>query len=86
MGCCAGMPVPSEVVTAPNESLESFFEVFIKDGVDEGVDQRVEVAQPCQKVSHLHRSTARTAGVGNHFLDKKGQPTDDESPYYQPQR
>lgn len=73
-------------MTAPDESLESFFEVFIKYGVDKGVDQRVEVSQPCQKVSHFHRSTARTAGVDNHLLDKKWQPTDDKGPYYQPQR
>lgn len=72
-------------MTAPNKSLESFFEVFIKNGVDEGVDQRVEIAQPCQKVRHLHGSTARTAGVDDHLLDKKWQPTDDKGAYYQPQ-
>lgn len=59
-------------MAAPNKSLESFFEVLIKDGVDEGVDERVEITQPCQKVSHLHRSAARTTRVDNHLLDKKG--------------
>jgi len=44
----------SEIMAAPNKSLESFFKVFIKDCVDKGVNQRVKVAQPRQKVCHFH--------------------------------
>lgn len=58
-------------MAAPYKSLESFFKVFIKDGVDKWIDQGVDVAQPRQKVSHLHWRIARIARVNDYFLDKK---------------
>lgn len=73
-------------MAAPNKSLESLFEVLVKDGVDERIDQRIDVTQPRQEVRHLHRSAARAARVDDQLLDKERQPANYESPDYQPER
>lgn len=73
-------------MAAPHQSLESFFEVFVEDGVDKRIDQGVDVAQPRQKVSHLHRRVAGVARIDDHLLHEKRQPADDERPDDQAQR
>ena len=76
----------SEAMSAPDQSLKGLFEVLVKDGVDERVNERVEIAQPSQEVCHLNRRAAAVTRVDNDLLEKERQPADDKRPEDQPER
>ncbi len=69
-----------EIILALDQLLKSPFEILIKDGVNQRVDERVQIAQPNQKVGHLRRETAGFTDGNNHLMDEEGQPADDKSP------
>lgn len=57
--------------------LECLLEVLVAQGVDEGVQRRVDVAQPDGE--HVHRFTAAALAEGDdHEEDEIGNPAEDE--------
>lgn len=67
----------------PDQSLEGLLKVLIEDGVDERVDEGVEVPQPGEEVSQLYGGAAGATRVDDHLLQEERHPADHEGPQYQ---
>lgn len=67
------------------EFMESLFEVLVGHGVDDGVDEGVEIAQPREEVKNGLVEPAGCADRDDQGDDEEGQPTHDERAQNDPQ-
>ncbi|MPC55756.1 hypothetical protein E2C01_049700 [Portunus trituberculatus] len=74
-------------VGTPQDSSEGSAEVHVKDGVDDRVERRVDVAEPHNEVDHLVVGIwARGAKGLDHVHEEEGQPADNERAHDDAQR
>lgn len=71
---------------AAQDPLERLPELRVEDGVDDGVQRRVEVPQPQRKVHHERANVARITERHDQRQDEERQPAHDERPCYDGQR
>ena len=71
---CVAEPALSSNIEWAEEAFKSPSEVQIKYRVDDGVDGRVDVAEPCDRLGHLWMQTARRTERHDHVHQEEWKP------------